>query len=226
MIGVVLTAGGAGVRFGGEKILAAVLGEPLIFHTLRRIVRIAGVREVVVTLPGERLAAIEDEYGERLRAEGVTRLVEGGATRQESVENGIAALSDEMSLVLVHDAVRPVFSVEAADRAVAAARDTGAAIVAVPARDTLKLVDSELSITGTVERSSVWHAETPQVAKRSLLEEAFSRAREDGFTGTDEASLLERIGHRVVVVRGGAFNVKVTEKEDLAVVEALLGGEQ
>ena len=225
MIGVVLTAGGAGVRFGGEKILAAVLGEPLIFHTLRRIVRIAGVREVVVTLPGDRLAAIEDEVGERLRAEGVTRLVKGGATRQESVGNGIAALSDEMSLVLVHDAVRPVFSVSAADRAVAAARDTGAAIVAVPVRDTLKRVDLEQAITGTVERSMVWHAETPQVAKRSLLEEAFSRAREDGFTGTDEASLLERIGRRVVVVRGGAFNVKVTETEDLTVVEALLGGE-
>ncbi len=225
MIGVVLTAGGAGVRFGGEKILVTVLGEPLIFHTLRRVVRLEAVSEVVVTLPANRLAAIEEQYGPRLRAAGVTRLVAGGETRQESVRNGIEALSSAVDMIVVHDAVRPVFSVEAADRAVAEARVTGAAIVAVPARDTLKRVDLERSITGTVERSRVWHAETPQVVRRSLLEEAFTRAAAEGFTGTDEASLLERIGQRVVVVQGGPFNVKVTEREDLAVVEALLRGD-
>ncbi len=182
----------------------------------------AGVSEIVLTLPAIRLAIIEEQHGSRLREAGVTRLVTGGETRQESVRNGVAALSPAVDLVVVHDAVRPVFSVEAADRAVAEARATGAAIVAVPVRDTLKRVDSERSITGTVERSRVWHAQTPQVARRALLEEAFSRAAADGFTGTDEASLLERIGQRVVVVRGGPFNMKVTEREDLAVVEALL----
>ena len=226
MLGVVLTAGGAGVRFGGEKILVPVLGAPLIFHTLARISRMAGVAEIVVTLPAARLPAVEREHGLRLRNAGVTRLVEGGATRQESVANGIAALSAQIDFVAVHDAVRPVFSVAAADRAVTAAREHGAAIVAIPARDTLKRVDSELGITGTVERSAVWHAETPQVARRELLAEAFKKAVADGYTGTDEASLLERLGHRVVVVQGSPFNVKVTEREDLVVVEALLSGER
>jgi 2-C-methyl-D-erythritol 4-phosphate cytidylyltransferase len=222
MLGVVLTAGGAGVRFGGEKILVPVLGVPLIFHTLARIGRMAGVAEIVVTLPAARLTVIEREYGSRLRQGGVTRLVEGGATRQESVQNGIAALSARIDLVAVHDAVRPVFSVAAADAAVAAAREHGAAIVAVPARDTLKRVDSGLGITGTVERESVWHAETPQAARRGLLEQAFRTAAAERFNGTDEASLLQRIGQRVVVVKGEPFNVKVTERADLVVVEALL----
>jgi 2-C-methyl-D-erythritol 4-phosphate cytidylyltransferase len=95
--------------------------------------------------------------------------------------------------------------------------------VAVPARDTLKRVDSEQRIVETVDRSMVWHAETPQAARREVLEEAFARAQADGFSGTDEASLIERIGRRVVVVKGEPFNVKVTEPEDIPVVEALLG---
>ncbi len=226
MLGVVLTAGGAGIRFGGEKILVPVLGEPLVFHTLRRIGRMADVAEIVLTLPAARLRAIDAEYGAGLTDAGVTKLVAGGATRQQSVRNGIDALSARIDLVAVHDAVRPVFSVAAADRAVAEARRMGAAIVAVPARDTLKKVDSGLGIVGTVERRTVWHAETPQVARRDLLLRAFASASIEDFTGTDEASLLERIGQRVVVVKGDSFNVKVTEREDLAVVEALLSGER
>jgi 2-C-methyl-D-erythritol 4-phosphate cytidylyltransferase len=223
MIGVVLTAGGAGVRFKGEKILAPVLGEPLLLHTLRRVAAIASVREIVLTLPGARLPEIQASLGDRMTAAGVTRLVAGGDSRQESVRLGLAALSAAVDLVLVHDAVRPVFSVAAADRAVEAARREGAAIVAVPARDTLKRVDSEQRIVETVDRSMVWHAETPQAARREVLEEAFARAQADGFSGTDEASLIERIGRRVVVVKGEPFNVKVTEPEDIPVVEALLG---
>lgn len=226
MLGVVLTAGGAGVRFGGEKILVPVLGQPLLFHTLARLGRMAGVAEIVVTLPAARLPAIASEYGARLSAAGVTKLIVGGDTRQQSVWNGIGGLSPSVDLVAVHDAVRPVFSVAAADRAVAVAREQGAAIVAVPARDTLKRVDSDLAITGTVERSMVWHAETPQVARRDLMEQAYSAAAAESFTGTDEASLLERIGQRVIVVRGVPFNVKVTEIEDLVVVEALLAREK
>ena len=101
----------------------------------------------------------------------------------------------------------------------------GAAIVAVPARDTLKRSGTEPMIVSTVPRDEIWHAETPQVIRRDLLEAAYRVAAADGFVGTDEASIIERFGRRVAMVRGGPFNVKVTEREDLRVVEAILAGE-
>lgn len=222
MLAAIVTAAGSGTRFGGEKILAPVLGTPLIHHTIRRIRRIEGIGPIVLVLPPDRLGPILEKYGGGLAMRGVTEFVAGGATRQESVGNGLAAVPARTEIVLVHDAVRPLFSVSAADRAVAAARETGAAIVAVPARDTLKRVDDEQRIAMTVPREEIWQAETPQVATRDLLEEAYRRAAEDGFTGTDEASLLERIGVTVSVVRGDPWNVKVTEKEDVRIVTALL----
>ena len=223
MLTAIVTAGGAGVRFGGEKILIPVIGEPLVMHTLRRIRRLAGLVAVSLVLPPARLPAIRKELGPALERLGVTNLIPGGATRMESVGNGLAAAETE--LVLVHDAVRPLFDVAAADRAVAVARESGAAIVAVPARDTLKRVDDELRIAGTVPREEIWHAETPQVVRREILIEAYRRAAEDGFIGTDEASLVERTGVPVAVVDGGPWNVKVTEREDVAVVTALLSAE-
>lgn len=225
MLGSVVTAGGSGVRFGGEKILALVRGEPLICLTLRRIRQVAAGDPVVLVLPPDRLEAIVSEHGERLRGLGVTAFVAGGPTRQQSVANGVAALPDEADPILVHDAVRPLFPVGAARRAVEEAMRVGAAILAEPARDTLKRVDTELRIRGTVERSEVWHAETPQVVRRDLLREALRSAAEAGFSGTDEASLVERLGRDVVVVRSGPWNVKVTERQDLRVVEALAAGE-
>lgn len=222
----VVTAAGSGSRFGGEKILADVRGRPLLQWTLARLRRVPGVGEVTLVLALGREKAIREEHGPRLTALGVTRIVTGGATRQESVRAGVHATPEESDLVLVHDAVRPCFSIPAAARVIEAAAATGAAILAVPARDTLKRVDGELAIEETVRREGIWHAETPQVVRRALYLEACRRAAEDGFTGTDEASLVERIGVRVRVVAGPPFNVKVTERRDLLVVDALLGAEE
>jgi len=226
MLGAIVTGAGSGERFGGEKILAPLLGEPLLYHTLRRLRRVPELAEVVLVLPPDRVEAIREGHGRALEDLGVRSIIAGGETRQQSVRFGLDALPPEIDLVLVHDAVRPVFSVDAATAAVEAARRGGAAIVAVPARDTLKRVDVELSVTETVPRGDVWHAETPQVARRDLLEDAYRAAGADGFVATDEASLMEHLGRPVTVVRGGAFNVKVTERGDLRVVEALLAAEE
>lgn len=225
MVSAIVTAAGAGVRFGGEKILVPVRGRPLLYWTLERIRLVPGVSETVLVLPRARIETVQRRHGEELEALGVSRYAAGGETRQESVERGLAALGADDDLVLVHDAVRPNFSPAVAAEAVRVAGETGAAIVAVPARDTLKRVDSELRIVGTVPREEVWHAETPQVFRRSLLAAAFAAARAEGFTGTDEASLVERTGNPVAVVRGGPFNVKVTERADLSLLAAVLGGE-
>ena len=222
MLAAIVTAAGSGTRFGGEKILVPVEGRPLLYLTLERIARIGSVDEVVLVLPHGRIEPIQRRYGEDLESLGLTRYASGGDTRQQSVRNGLRACSSSADLILVHDAVRPLFSPEAAAEAVRVAAEHGAAILARPAQDTLKQVDSELRITGTVPREEIWHAETPQVFRRDVLVRAFERARADGFTGTDEASLVERIGVTVRVVRGSPFNVKVTEREDVALLTALL----
>jgi len=226
MIGTVVTAAGRGVRFGGEKILAPIGGRPLLLFTVERLARVRAVGEIVLVLAPDRLDAIRAEWGAELARLGVARFVAGGATRQESVESGVRATPEDAELVLVHDAVRPCFSVPAVDRLVEVAAESGAAVLGVPARDTLKRADGELRVAETVHREGIWHAETPQVARRELLMEAFRRAEADGFTGTDEASLVERLGAPVKMVRGGPWNLKVTEREDLAVVRALLAEEE
>ncbi len=224
-LGAIVAAAGSGTRFGGEKTLALLLGRPLLCVTVDRLRRLPGLGGIVVVLAPDRLPAVRAEWGAALAAGGRVEFAPGGARRQDSVRNGLAALPPEVDLVLVHDAVRPLFSVPAAERAVAVARESGAAVVGVPARDTLKAVGEGGVVRGTLPRDEVWHAETPQVFRRSVLAEAFRRAEEDSFAATDEASLVEHAGGRVAMVRGTPWNVKVTERSDLAVVTALLGKE-
>ncbi|MCU0726516.1 MAG: 2-C-methyl-D-erythritol 2,4-cyclodiphosphate synthase [Planctomycetes bacterium] len=226
-LGVIVAAGGAGTRFGGEKILVPVRGVPLLFRTLRRLRRLDGTAEMVLVLPAERAGAIRGEYAAEFAALGVSAVVAGGRFREESVQNGFAALRPDADPVLVHDAVRPLFSLDAARRAVAVAVREGAAVVGVPARDTLLRTDSDLAVLEPVPREEVWHAETPQVFRRAVLAAALAKAGTDGFlaVATDEASLVRHAGGRVTMVRGEAWNLKVTERADLAIVSALAAAE-
>ncbi len=225
MLGTIVAAGGAGARFGGEKILAPLGGVPVLLRTLDRLARIRDVREMVLVLPPARIGEIGRTLGGELSARGVTRIVPGGETRQASVANGLAALPPEADLVLVHDAVRPLFSLRAAEEVVDRAREAGAAILAVPARDTLKRVAEEKGepvARETVPREGIWLAETPQVFRGDLLRAALRLAPRSDSGATDEAALVERLGHPVRVVRGPPGNVKITEPRDLEILEALL----
>jgi 2-C-methyl-D-erythritol 2,4-cyclodiphosphate synthase/2-C-methyl-D-erythritol 4-phosphate cytidylyltransferase len=227
-LGVIVAAGGAGIRFGGEKVLAPVRGVPLLLRTLRRLGRLDERAEVVLVVPPERAGGIRAEFAAELAALRVREVVAGGPSREESVRNGFAALSSEADPVLVHDAVRPLFPLDAARRAVEAAVREGAAVVGVPARDTLLRVDPDLAVLEPLLRGEVWHAETPQVFRREVLAAALELAERDGFlaAATDEASLVRHAGGRVVLVRGGPWNLKVTERADLTVVAALVAAEE
>ena len=222
MVGTIVTAGGAGVRFGGEKIFAPVLGEPLLYHTLARLSEAPEIGEITLVLPAARIDAVRDVHGEALSRFGVARYVAGGVTRQKSVANGVATLPAEVDMIVVHDAVRPLVRPSLVSAVIRAARANGCAIAATPVHDTLKRADAELFIVETVRREGIWRAETPQVVGRDLFEAALRLADAVGFVGTDEASLVEHAGREVVLVRSDATNIKVTEPEDLAVVEALL----
>jgi 2-C-methyl-D-erythritol 4-phosphate cytidylyltransferase len=146
--------------------------------------------------------------------------VAGGARRQDSLRAGLEAVAD-CALVAVHDAARPLVSPEDVERVIEAARSSGAAILALPARDTIKLVADGL-IRETPARSACWAAQTPQVVRREWLVEALDKAERDGFDATDDAQLVERLGLPVRVVEGQASNLKITVDADLVAAEAWL----
>lgn len=198
-------------------------GTPLIVHTVRAFRQVPDIASVVVAAP----AAHRDECRELLARHGLEApfctVVEGGATRQDSVRAALAQVSPEIALVLVHDAARPFVTPEIIVRCLDAAAASGAAIAAIPVRDTLKKAAGGNRISATVDRDGLWQAQTPQAARADLLRAAFAVAARDAFLGTDEAALIERLGHAVTLVEGAETNFKVTRPADLLLAEALLG---
>ena len=218
-----LLASGRGTRLGGEvpKAWVACRGRVLIARSLARLAQITDDREIVLAVdPADRAPHLEPLLGE-LRALGLDRVVDGGATRQQSMQRAFAACSADAGLVLVHDAARPFLPVEAARAALARAEQVGGAVLAVRAPDTLKRGDADDRVVETLDREGVWLAQTPQVCRRDLLERALERAARDGFTGTDDVSLLEHAGFPVALVESTPTNLKITTPHDLALAEAI-----
>ena len=168
--------------------------------------------------PEDREAFLE-KFGASLAFMGIT-LAEGGAERADSVKNGLEKLAPEIDIVAIHDAARPCLATEWIDRVFAAGAKTGAAILATPVVSTLKRVGPDHVIRETVDRTGLWEAQTPQVFSRSLLERAFAAAA--GRPATDEAGLIEALGHPVTVVPGSPINLKITSREDLRLAEQAL----
>ncbi len=212
----------AAVRPATSKQFTELGGVPVIIHTLRKFVAAPTVHEIYVAL---RLSEAEG-FRARLQQERFAKpihLVEGGEHRQESVANALAAVAaDDDDIVLVHDAVRPFVDQEIIARVIAAVEKHGAAIAGLPAVDTIKLVDRAAEgalITSTVPRERAVMAQTPQGFRFGLLRQAMADAQAEGFSGTDEASLVERAGHEVAVVMGSPRNFKITTPGDLELAE-------
>ena len=225
-VAVILPAAGLGTRMGkgsaeragtSRKQFMLLEGSPILMHTVRKFAASDRVVEMVVAVRAEDLewvgAMLAREFpGGRVRA------VEGGNSRHQSVENALAALAPGTDLVAVHDAVRPFIDLETIHKVFDEAADTGAAIVGVPAVDTVKQVSrgtGRVRIRATLPRDKLVLAQTPQVFRYDLLKRAFEAARQDGFVGTDEASLVERLDAEVSVVLGSDRNIKITKPADM-----------
>jgi 2-C-methyl-D-erythritol 4-phosphate cytidylyltransferase len=225
---VIIPAAGLGTRMaaGGPAKLSkqfyAIGGVPVLIHTLRRFAESGAVTEMVVALRAPEIPAFQG----KLRSEpfaAKVKLVEGGENRQESVYNALKVVTaGESDVVLVHDAVRPFVEPSVIQNVIAAATKHGAAIAGLPAVDTVKQVERTANgaiVTSTIPRERVVMAQTPQGFRYGLLRRAFDDAAVHGYIGTDEASLVERIGHQVSVVMGSARNIKITTPHDLEVAE-------
>ena len=216
----VIVAAGEGRRFGGDepKQFASLAGKPLLLWTIdafRTHRRIAGSS---VVLPG---AALKHPPGwvERLKTEGV-RVVAGGSTRTDSVRLGLATVPSDVEIVAVHDGVRPLITRQGIERVMEAVSEGRGAIAARPITDSLKEVDERGRVVRSAERRGIWGAETPQAFPRGLIEEIHRRAKADGVTASDCASLCERYGVDVVAVELEEPNLKVTRRADLSLAEA------
>ena len=207
-----------------RKQFLSLRGSPILIHTLRRFNACPSVSEIIVALRPEDIPGFEV----LLPAEGFTkrvRLVPGGMSRQESVYNALLSLSDDVELVAVHDAGRPLVSIEQIEQVIRKAATTGAAILGIVPVDTVKQVHLH-EIRATIPRERLVLAQTPQVFHVNLLREAFERAMADSFLGTDEASLVERLETTPVsVVSGSEWNIKITRSADLVLAEFLLSRE-
>jgi len=195
-------------------------GVPVLLHTLRAFAASPCIDEIILVVP------VSHRQQGRQLVTGLARpcrVVVGGSSRQQSVWNGLTAVSVDIDTVAVHDGARPLVSPRLIERTVAAARRHGAAIAALPAKDTLKLVEEDGVIRRTVDRSSIWQAQTPQAVRLELLREAYEVCRADGVVGTDEASLLEHAGIAGTVVQGEEQNIKITRPDELAMAGAILG---
>ncbi|MCC6342718.1 MAG: 2-C-methyl-D-erythritol 4-phosphate cytidylyltransferase [Bryobacterales bacterium] len=233
-VAVIVPAAGLGTRMGrtqpektgtSRKQFMLLDGAPILIHTLRKFAACPAVHEMVVALRAEDI----DWVGEMVEKEHFSkpvRLVEGGDSRQHSVENALAVLAEDTALVAVHDAVRPFIDAATIGKVIAEAAETGAAIAGVVPVDTVKQVHRN-KIRATIPRDRLALAQTPQVFRFDLLREAFERARADNFTGTDESSLVERLEKvEVSVVAGTDRNIKITKPNDMELAHLYLSQER
>jgi len=225
----ILPAAGLGTRMGSElpKQFLELEGAPILIHTLRRIASCDSISEIIVATRGDEIARLE----ERVRRESFRqpiRVVKGGDTRQESVAAALDHVPDDTELVVVHDAVRPFVTREQVSRVIEEARKCHAAILGVPAMDTVKevkratLPEDVALITATIPRERVVLAQTPQVFATRVLKDAFARGKADGVSASDEAGLVERLGQDGHVVQGSERNIKITRPSDMELAQFYL----
>jgi 2-C-methyl-D-erythritol 4-phosphate cytidylyltransferase/2-C-methyl-D-erythritol 2,4-cyclodiphosphate synthase len=223
MITAIIPAAGQGRRMQAEqnKVFLALLGQSLLVRSVLALSSCVAVDYLVVVAAAEEV----EEVREILRfLPGIKpyEVVAGGSERQYSIANALAIVPPESQIILVHDAARPLIEVTTINELIAAVRKYKAACVAVPVKDTIKKVDKEGFAVETPPRSTLWSMQTPQGFEASLLREAYQKAAADGFLGTDDASLVERVGVQVKMVAGSYQNIKITTPEDILIAEAFL----
>lgn len=212
---VIILAAGSGKRMMADKnkILLDLGDRPIIAHTIAKFYNHPRVRKIILAIREEdrvQIDSIIDAYG----FEDIVRVI-GGAERQDSIYNCIELLSDDTHILLIHDGARPFVDEDTITRSILETIECGATCVGVPSKDTVKIVDQEGIILDTPDRSQVWCAQTPQCFRLDLIREAHIKARQESFLGTDDASLVERYGHKVKMIMGSYMNNKITTPEDI-----------
>ena len=223
----VIVAAGKGKRMGTEisKQFLPLGGKEILAHSVEKFEKAENIRDIVIVTGKDSLQDVKDmtqEYGWGK----VVSVVAGGKERQDSVWNGLQLVSADTEIVLIHDGVRPFVTEEILNHSIATAMEMGGCVAGVPAKDTIKVCNSENIAIVTPDRSTLWQIQTPQTFRKDLILKAYQKAKAESFVGTDDASLAEYSGYPVKVIMGSYRNIKITTKEDLLIGEAFLKGEQ
>ena len=221
---VIVPAAGSGERMNRSvpKQFLPLEGKPILAHTLLHLNQFAYVDSIVLAVNKKDIEYCKENIVDRYSISKVEKIVAGGAIRQESVYRALKSIKEEEGIVAVHDGVRPFLRESIFEEVVEAGRKIGAAIVAIPSRDTLKKVDDKGHVHSTKSRDGLWLVQTPQVFHLSLLRESYEEGRKRKLEVTDDASLVEMLGRPVKVVQGSLLNIKITTPEDLLLAEAIL----
>ena len=219
----VIVAAGKGKRMGTEisKQFLPLRGKEILTHTVEKFEAAKHIRDIILVTGQDSLQDVRDMVQE-YNWKKVVSVVAGGKERQDSVWNGLQAVSADTEIVLIHDGVRPFVTEEILNDSIETAMEMGGCVAGVPAKDTIKVCNAENIAVATPDRSTLWQIQTPQTFRKELILQAYAQAKEDGFTGTDDASLAEHSGYPVKVIMGSYRNIKITTKEDLLVGEAFL----
>lgn len=223
LVTAILAAAGKGKRMGLEKnkLFIPLLNLPVLAHSVLAVANCSDIDNLIIVASTEDISRIRDMLL-KLPITQLWQVVEGGSERQYSIANALRAVPPATEIILVHDGARPLIDPGMVGRVIAAACACRAAGVAVPVKDTIKTVDTDGFATGTPDRRTLWAIQTPQAFEASLLRQAYAKAAADGFLGTDDASLVERLGVRVKLVEGHYSNLKITTPEDMLFAAALL----
>ena len=219
---VIVVAAGNAARMGGiDKQFICIGGVPVLIRSLQSFEACPSIRETIVVTKEEAIPALHQMAAE-YQLQKIRTIVTGGKTRQQSVERGMREIFKESGLVAIHDGARPFVLPDDIEACIAAARQSGAAALGVPAKDTIKQVDNQGRIIATPERQSLYLAQTPQVFSVSVYKNAMTKAHAAGLDFTDDCQLLEYAGIPVQMIKGSYSNIKITTPEDLAIAAGLL----
>jgi len=219
----IIVAAGAGTRMRSAtpKPYISVAGHPLLYHTLQPFLHCSRISQIILVLAAQQFGKADLNLIIPPAAKDRITVVPGGKRRQDSVWNGLQAVAQDTATVVVHDGARPLLRRNHLKQLLDHCNARSGAILAIPAVDTLKEVDQN-QVVKTLDRWKIWQVQTPQAFPKSVLIKAFRQAEQEHFTGTDEASLVERLAFPVTVIRGDKYNIKVTVPEDLELVRSIL----
>ena len=220
----IIPAGGTGKRLKAHVAKQYLFLDhmPVLVHTLKVFQKSKVIDNIILALPPDDLVSVRQELIDKYDLTKVTTVVAGGKERQDSVRNSLSAINGKCDVVVIHDGVRPFVTQDLVKRVVVAAKTEGAASAGVKAKDTIKETKKDNMVATTIPRHNLWLTQTPQAFKFELLKKAYKTAYDEKFYGTDDASLVERIGKKVKMIEGSYENIKITTSEDLIIAEALM----
>jgi len=220
----IIVAGGIGKRMTTNIAKQYLLlgGIPILSHTLLKFEKVSSINDVILVVPPGDREYVQHSIVEKFNLSKVRSIQEGGRQRQDSVRNGLAMVEDAKGIVLIHDGARPFITTDLIELSIERVEKTGALVVGMPAIDTVKSVEGGNWIKETLQRDFLWFAQTPQVFRADIIKKAYEKAYAEGFYGTDDAEVVERMGITVEMMRGSSANIKITTPEDLVLGEFLM----